>query len=300
MLELETASEYGDVMEQALYNTVLAGMALDGKSFFYVNPLEVLPEACHKDERKFHVKPVRQKWFGCACCPPNLARLLSSIPSYAYTEDEESLYMHLYIGGRLTKEIHGKKMRLQIESGFPWSGKVRISFEGEEAFMRLALRIPGWCENWKVNGTEGKRTEVKQGYLYIEGNWKNTDVLELCFPMTPVFLQADERVRENIGKVALKRGPIVYCMEETDNGDCLHLNQVFPEEPVEEGSVQIQGQTFPTLIAKGRKRKREEARELYRAYREAEYEKAELTFIPYYTWANRGENEMSVWIETAK
>lgn len=300
MLELEADSEYGDVMELALYNTVLSGMALDGKSFFYVNPLEVLPEACHKDERKFHVKPVRQKWFGCACCPPNVARLLSSIPSYAYTEDKETLYMHLYMGGRITKEIQEKTVCFKVESGFPWNGNVRVSFEGEQVFMKLAVRIPGWCRDWGVNGIEGKSSEVKQGYLYIEGTWKEGDTVELYFPMVPTFLQADERVRENIGKVALRRGPVVYCMEEADNGANLHLNQVFPKEPAEQGSVEIQGQTFPALVVKGRKRKPEKEKGLYRIYRAAEYEAAEFTFIPYYTWANRGENEMSVWVEAAE
>ena len=98
MLEIEADSHYGDVLEQSLYNTVLSGMALDGKSFFYVNPLEVLPEACHKDQRKMHVKSVRQKWFGCACCPPNIARIVSSVASYAYTENEDTLWTHLYMG----------------------------------------------------------------------------------------------------------------------------------------------------------------------------------------------------------
>ena len=100
MLQIKADSRYADVMEKALYNGVLSGMALDGKSFFYVNPLESLPEACHKDERKFHVKPVRQKWFGCACCPPNIARLVSSISTYAYTQSEDTLYFHLYMEAR--------------------------------------------------------------------------------------------------------------------------------------------------------------------------------------------------------
>ena len=124
MLEIKADRKYADVMERALYNGILSGMALDGKSFFYVNPLESLPEACHKDERKFHVKPVRQKWFGCACCPPNIARLLSSIASYAYTEAEDSLYVHLYMGSVLEKDCGGKKLDLRITSDFPWDGKV--------------------------------------------------------------------------------------------------------------------------------------------------------------------------------
>ena len=109
MLEIRPVSGYADVMERALYNCVLSGMALDGRSFFYVNPLEVNPEACHKDERKAHVKPVRQKWFGCACCPPNLARLLSSISSYAYTEKEDTLFVHLYMGSIIKKQVNGKR-----------------------------------------------------------------------------------------------------------------------------------------------------------------------------------------------
>ena len=99
-------------MEQALYNTVLAGMALDGKSFFYVNPLEVVPESCKRDERKRHVKPVRQKWFGCACCPPNIARIVSSFGAYAYTESEDTFFTHLYVGSRVETRIGGEKSRL--------------------------------------------------------------------------------------------------------------------------------------------------------------------------------------------
>ena len=120
MLEICPDVQYADVMEQALYNTVLSGMALDGKSFFYVNPLEVLPEACHKDERKFHVKPVRQKWFGCACCPPNLARTLSSVSSYAFTEKDDTLFVHLYIGSDIKKTVNGKEVSIHMTSNFPW------------------------------------------------------------------------------------------------------------------------------------------------------------------------------------
>ena len=158
MLEIKADRKYADVMERALYNGILSGMALDGKSFFYVNPLESLPEACHKDERKFHVKPVRQKWFGCACCPPNIARLLSSIASYAYTEAEDSLYVHLYMGSVLEKDCGGKKLDLRITSDFPWDGKVTAEVNAEApTACRIAFRIPGWCRDYTINGKKGLR-----------------------------------------------------------------------------------------------------------------------------------------------
>ena len=149
MLEICPDVQYADVMEQALYNTVLAGMALDGKSFFYVNPLEVLPEACHKDERKFHVKPVRQKWFGCACCPPNLARTLSSVSSYACTEKDDTLFVHLYIGSDIKKTVNGTDVSVRMTSEFPWNGKVTLQADSADTPFTLALRIPGWRTSYQ-------------------------------------------------------------------------------------------------------------------------------------------------------
>jgi len=154
MLQIEAKGEYGDVMEQALYNTVLAGMALDGKSFFYVNPLEVYPEACKKDAQKRHVATVRQKWFGCACCPPNLARIVSSVGSYVYTQNKNTLYTHLYVGSEVHTELGGRAVGLKVESGFPWEGEVKVGIAvpgAEKAFQgALAFRIPGWSESAQV------------------------------------------------------------------------------------------------------------------------------------------------------
>ena len=150
MLQIKPVSKYADIMERALYNGVLSGMALDGKSFFYVNPLEVNPEACHKDERKFHVKPVRQKWFGCACCPPNLARLISSIGSYAYTETDDTLFVHLYMGSSITKKINGVDVEICIQSQFPWDGDVSLTVRAKDSGLKLALRIPDWCGGYQL------------------------------------------------------------------------------------------------------------------------------------------------------
>ena len=305
MLQIEPKNEYADVMEQALYNTVLSGMALDGKSFFYVNPLEVLPEACHRDERKFHVKPVRQKWFGCACCPPNLARLISSLPGYAYTENEDTLFVHLYVGGQIQKEVQGKKAEFEIISEYPWNQNISFKYTGKEAVdMKLSIRIPGWCgDNYEIRfGNEDgqKKTKLENGYYYIEGTWKEGENVELILPVSARVLSADTRVRENIGKIAVMRGPVVYCMEEKDNGSDLHLYKICPEVPMKESAVNIDGKAFPALIAKGIKQKEEKGDTLYSEYQKAEYEDVEITLIPYYAWANRGENEMCVWIRVCE
>lgn len=299
MLEMEVKAEYADIMEQALYNTVLSGMSLDGKSFFYVNPLEVLPEACEKDERKFHVKPVRQKWFGCACCPPNLSRLISSLPSYAYTENEDTIFMHLYLGGTLKKEIKGKQAVFEITTNYPQEGNVSIYYRGEDSVETgFAMRIPSWCRKWQVTISDGQQGILDQGYYYIERSWKQGDIVELKMEILPRVLTADPKVRENIGKVAVMKGPVVYCMEERDNDKNLQLYKICPEASIKQHKVEINGQDFPALLAKGKRLEEEtEPAMLYREYQPEKYKDVEIVLIPYYLWANRGENEMCVWIK---
>lgn len=268
MLELEAIGEYGDVMEQALYNTVLAGMALDGKSFFYVNPLEVLPEACKKDERKYHVKSVRQKWFGCACCPPNIARIVSSLGAYVYTANQDTLYTHLYVGSRMDCELEGKRLGVMMDSDFPWEGNVKITLSAEEKVHgTLAFRVPGWCKTaeaavWSDGDvvaeytikkgelavkTEARSAEKRhlgaaryeKGYVYLTGDWQDGDEIRLTFPMEVRMLAAGTKVREDVGKAAFTRGPICYCLEEADNGKNLHLLKVDTKKllDAEKGSV---------------------------------------------------------------
>jgi len=257
MLEIRADRRYGDVMEQALYNTVLAGMALDGRSFFYVNPLEVLPEACEKDERKRHVKPVRQKWFGCACCPPNIARIVSSFGAYIYTRSEGTLYTHLYAGSRISFTLNGSKLDMKLESGFPWNGEAKAVLHTEgPARGALAFRVPGWCRKASAevrrNGRtlsgcgmekdvlssmgqqftpeQGVEISLERGYLYLAGEWQDGDEICLHFPMEVRCMAANTRVREDAGRVAFMRGPVCYCMEEADNGKDLHLLRVDMEK----------------------------------------------------------------------
>lgn len=299
MLEIHPDRKYADMIERALYNGILSGIALDGKSFFYVNPLEVFPKACHEDERKFHVRPVRQKWFGCACCPPNLARLLSSIGSYAYTENQDTLWIHLYTGGILEKTVQGKKMEIAITSELPWNGKVSVTVKTKEPVsFTLALRIPGWCSQWERPIKEP--VTVKDGYCYIQKNWDGEETISFCFPMIPKLQEADDRVREDIGKVALTRGPVVYCLEEADNGENLHLIYVSDNLEAKEEEIQIGGRKILALKTNGFQKlscivEKEEG--LYHTYKKPQYETKELTWIPYYAWANRGEGEMQVWVK---
>ena len=297
MLEICPNSRYADVMEQALYNTVLAGMALDGKSFFYVNPLEVLPEACQKDERKFHVKDVRQKWFGCACCPPNLARMVSSVSSYAFTENDDTLFVHLYIGSNIRKKVNSQEVSVHIHSAFPWDGNVTISVDGANVPFTLALRIPGWANSYTVSADSSEYT-VKDGYLYITRNWSKCKTLTLDFPMEIQVWNADPRVREDIGKAAVTRGPITYCLEEKDNGADLHLLTLDWNAPASVRDAVVAGEPVKEIIMHGYREELPAPKtgSLYRPIQRAEKKPVELTFIPYYTWANRGENEMSVWV----
>lgn len=295
MLEMEADARYADVMERELYNVVLSGMDLAGTSFFYVNPLEVFPEACHKDARLEHVKPVRQKWFGCACCPPNMARLISSIGSYAIAETEDTLFVHLYIGSNFNKKTVSGEVSVDIHSGFPWNGHVEINVNGGSGtVMTLALRIPGWGKDYILKGAEGAAMRTEKGYLYLTKAWTD-DRITIEFPMHVQVMEADTRVREDIGKAALIRGPIVYCLEEADNGKGLHLIQMNPEAEFKMKEETICGNTAVTISAAGRRRKVSTCTDLYAPYAPAEYEETELKWIPYYTWGNRGEGEMQVW-----
>ncbi|MDE7223263.1 MAG: glycoside hydrolase family 127 protein [Acetatifactor sp.] len=325
MLQLKPRRKYGDVMELALYNTVLAGMALDGKSFFYVNPLEVLPEACHKDSRKAHVKSVRQKWFGCACCPPNIARMVSSVASYAYTETEDTLWMHLYMGSVLSKKVGDKVLDLKVESDMPWEGRVKVQLCGDQVPCRLAFRIPGWSSGVKVsyrcggstgqvtvdeeglsvreNPGEGRPSDgaaqaaYREGYLYMDGVWQDGDEVLLEMDMPVRLLEADARVREDIGKVAVTRGPIVYCLEEADNGKELHLFRVNLQvsDIVTEVTEEL-GHPMTVLKVPGKRLIPVENAQLYQTVRQPREQDVILRMVPYYAWNNRGEGEMSVWI----
>ncbi len=299
MLQMEQHGIYADVMERALYNTVLGGMSRDGRHFFYVNPLEVWPEASEKNPGKHHIKPVRQKWFGCACCPPNIARLLTSLNQYIYSYNQNTIYTHLYIGGEAEVEFGNGKIRLKQENRYPWNGNIKLTVVSSSVGdLSLALRIPGWCKNWSasVNGKKVEGTKIENGYVFFKGNWKAGDEIELCMEMPVEVIQANPKVRANAGKVALQRGPLVYCLEEVDNEPILSALSIDTnsalnaeiDESLAEGTIVIRGKAFRTNAHNW-------GDALYKTYFENERE-AEFKAVPYFMWGNREQGEMIVWI----
>ena len=299
MLELAPQSDYADVLERAVYNGVISGMELDGTKFFYVNPLEVVPEKTERIYGLHHVKTERQKWFGCACCPPNLARLLASLPSYAYTKNDDTLFLHLFMGSIIETGLADARARVEITTDYPWDGKIDIAVDPEkEAEFTLAVRVPGWSDGYSVtvNGQKWAGAPIC-GYLYIKRVWKPGDIVEYNLSMPVQVIRANPMVRDDAGKVALQRGPLVYCLEEIDNGKDLHLcnlgagddfKVVF--EPGLLGGV-------TSITCKGEKMRADDWGDmLYKPEAHAAYDGKVLKWIPYYAWANRGAGEMTVWI----
>jgi len=298
LLFMSPRAQYADVLERALYNGILSGMSLDGRRFFYVNPLEVVPEATQKDEQKRHVKVERQKWFGCACCPPNLARILTSLGQYMVSVSADTAFFHLYESADIRLTLNGQPLSVSLRSGLPWDGAVTLLIESGEASGTLAMRIPGWCRDYtlRVNG-ETTDAPVRDGYALISGHWQKGSQVELTLSMPVTVIAADPRVRENIGRVAVTRGPLVYCLEEKDNGDALHLVSLphdaaftVRHDPDLLGGVDV-------ITAKGYRDDTEwPADSLYAPFAARQPKETALTFIPYYAWANRGAGEMRVWV----
>lgn len=300
MFEITRDGRYTDVMERCLYNGIISGMSLDGQKFFYVNPLEVQPEASQKDFYKRHVDVERQKWFACACCPPNIARLLTSLGGYAFEQNENEVFANLYVTGEFETKFGGCKNILHMETDYPWNGKVNIYIKNEQkSEFTLAVRVPEWCAKWKVFVNQDLCSVTrKKGYLYLHRKWENGDNIKLYMEMPVRMMAANPRVRDDVGKVAVMRGPLVYCLEEVDNGD--QLQEIYLSEDAEfteTAEPELLGGVI-TLAAKGYRLSEDEWDEhsLYRAYSGRNYKEQKLKFIPYYAWANRSPGEMAVWV----
>ena len=302
MLEMEADSQYADVMERALYNTVLGGMALDGKHFFYVNPLEVHPKLNHIYD---HVKPVRQRWFGCACCPPNIARVLTSLGHYIYTPHDDVLYINLYVGNSVEIPVGNEALRLRISGNYPWQEQVKIVIDSSSPVNHtLALRLPDWCDKPQVTLNGAPVTQdVRKGYLHISQLWQEGDTLQLTLPMPVRRIYGNPLVRHQAGQVAVQRGPLVYCLEQADNGEQLHNLQL----PRDARFSTVEGKGIFArkilLQAPGYKQTAKDAENqaLWHYDRAPSSRQPQvLTFIPWFSWANRGEGEMRIWVNEAE
>jgi uncharacterized protein len=303
---IEPDSRYADVVERVIYNGALSGVSLDGTRYFYVNPLELRPEvaACRQDHE--HVKGARVPWFGCSCCPPNIARLVASIASYLYGSSDGALWLHQYADSEAEIEIGGRRLRLRQRTEYPWSGSVSIEVEAEpEVELSLEFRIPSWCDSFScaVNGQPLPNRVLMSGYLEVSRRWKTGDRLELELQMRPKLLRADPRIPELAGKLAVQRGALVYCAEELDNGPDLHLLAFDPEGELEAeadpalmgGSVRVIARGFREGLVDMVKEGEAPYRELGRSERNRR--SARVVLVPYHQWGNRKPGgEMAVWL----
>ena len=267
---------YGDAAERALYNGMISGLSLDGEAFFYENPLEIDHARLGMPKGHDHATQ-RKKVFNCSCCPPNLVRLIPSIADFIYTFDDDYLYVHQYMANRGA----AANAAVSMETAYPADGKVHVRFEGSR---KLALRRPAWCRRVV---TDQPYTE-KLGYLYFD-----TNEVTIEFVMEPVFYTASDAVHEDAGRVALMRGPIVYCIESQDQPASVFRCRVDASAPVKVLDETFGG--YPILEASGCVIPEQKA--LYAPVDEAaEPVKCKLRYIPFYTFANRGEDDMQVWV----
>lgn len=297
MAAITKDASYIDVVERALYNTVLAGLALDGKSFFYVNPLEVWPDNCMPRTSREHVKPVRQKWFGVACCPPNIARTLASMGQYIYGRDEECIYLNLFISNDAVINVGEKEIKVSMETKFPYENVCRVSVSNvPEDGIKIAIRKPDYASDYQV-AVDGREAEIEvlKGYVYLE--LKEDSDIQIFFEAPARFVRANPLVRADSGKIALMRGPLVYCLEEIDNGANLSALYVDAKTDIREEKSELFGGSI-LLHFHGKRILDTEWKEdeLY-AEHPIRWEETELTAVPYAYWNNRGMGEMSVWIK---
>ncbi|MBI5832742.1 MAG: glycoside hydrolase family 127 protein [Armatimonadetes bacterium] len=281
LLQLDLDSRYADVMERALYNGTISGVSLDGERFFYVNPLA--------SSGGHH----RQSWFGCACCPPNLARMMASLAGYVASTTADGVALHLYAAG--TIDADGRQLTVATE--YPWDGTVTITV-GTAGNWDLALRIPGWCRDWSVsvNGLPTE-AEVTKGYAALRRDWMAGDQVTLNLAMPVALVEACPRVGDDLGRVAITRGPVVYCLEAEDNGIDPRLlalpagaKFVTRWEPGMLGGVVVIDSVALAPRLDGWQG------ELYRPAGSTAWTQVPLRAIPYYAWDNRDAGAMAVWL----
>ncbi len=287
--------KYFDVLERTLYNGLISGVSIDGGSFFYPNPLASTG------------KYSRKAWFGCACCPSNISRFIPSLPGYVYAVKNNNLFVNLFMPNNADLEVNGKKIKVSQETNYPWDGNIRMKIDKGSADMSLNIRIPGWVRNSvvpgdlysyddgieptysvRVNGEEVKG-ELKSGYLVIPRKWKKGDLVEITFDMPVRTVKANDKVVDDCGRLAIERGPLVYCAEWPDNDYNIHttlLNRK-PEFTIHDLSSELGGIRKISTTVQSLS---------YASDGTLKVTPRTLTLIPYYAWAHRGEGNMAVWL----
>jgi len=303
MFLLHGDSKYIDVLEKILYNGLISGIGLDGKSFFYTNAMQVTNNFTHPD-----LEPERSGWFPCSCCPTNLVRLLPSVPGYIYAQKDDGLYVNLFISSNVSMKIGNKEVAIAQQNNYPWNGDLKFTVNPKSSFaFSMLIRIPGWARNEAmpsnlysfennsddktiitVNGKEVSY-EIQNGYAILNRKWKQNDVIEVNLPMEVRRVAANSKVKNDIDKVALQRGPIMYCAEWVDNNGKAS-NIVIPAttefhatyNPALLNGIETIDAQVPAVVIKN------DGQSIVT-------EKEKFMAIPYYAWANRGKGEMMLW-----
>ncbi|MCY1721792.1 glycoside hydrolase family 127 protein [Prolixibacteraceae bacterium Z1-6] len=265
---LSKDAKYVDVMERAMYNGVLSGVSLDGDLFYYVNPLE--------SDGNHH----RQRWFGCACCPSNISRFVPSVGNYIYLAGENELYVNLFMGNTTEIELGVAKLQVSQKTAYPWDGEIVMKIDPEiPAEFAVNLRIPGWCKAFHlaVNGKQVEAEKSEKGYVAVNRKWKKGDKISLDLDMPVEVVAAHPKVTEDIGKRAVQRGPVVFCLEQTD------------QKNIDFDAVAIgSNSTFKTKKASGKLKGMTQI--------ESTTGTEKLIFSPYFSWNNREPGKMKVWV----
>jgi uncharacterized protein len=303
MFLLHGDSKYIDVLERSLYNALLSGVGLDGKSFFYSNAMQVKNSFNHGA-----LERSRAGWFDCSCCPTNLVRLLPSVPGYMYAQQGDNVFVNLFANSTTEISVHNKPVSIEQQNNYPWDGNLKfvVSPKSSDAF-NLMVRIPGWAQNsvlpsdlYSFVSATNNKVEIKingqpveyamqKGYALLNKKWKKGDVIEVNLPMETKLIKANENLKDDIGKVAVERGPLVYCAEWKDN-DGKAANIIMPpgtnftpefKSEILNG-VEVLKTTAPVI-------------EINKEGTSLATVNKTVTLIPYYAWANRGEGEMMIW-----
>jgi DUF1680 family protein len=304
MLQITGEAKYADIVELALYNSVLSGISLNGKNFLYTNPL------AYSDEL-----PFKQRWSKdrvpyislSDCCPPNVVRTISEVSNYMYSLSKEGLWVNLYGGNHLTTKLEdGSTIKLVQKTNYPWDGTIGFQFdEAPTKPFSVFLRIPGWCHNAKIL-LNGKLFATKSNggeYVEVKRDWRKGDQLQVLLDMPVAMIEANPLVEETRNQVTVKRGPVVYCLESVDLnknasvfGVGIPTNAQFKLSPIKiDNSSIVSLETTAESVDNGQWND-----QLYKEVSKKPVEKIQVRLVPYYAWGNRGHTEMSVWLPAIK